>query len=515
MRIIWVSTLGDDTIGDGSYDLSYKTLDKALTEFVSGDQIRLMDGTYVTTDSVMLIGVEGSIFSENPLGAYIQPQQTTLHQACVAIIDSPRFTVQGVNIIQAVDNSGNNIGLYVENSSNFIAYTCSINSFDIPSGNGCGIFASGSGRIEGCFVDDVVCGGPELYGIRTAGIDVIDCTVSSLSGDPAITAVTGIDERGNIAGVESPLFLGASINLFYPTTQRLHTVASLSDYTINDIFVTSENDIIAVGYKTTAGVDTIASLRWDGSSWAEVTIPALLAAETNYKLVSITKHTNSEIYATADYGGATLRWDSGSWTALFEEASAWEVFSSQALSDTFVLAGATIAIMFGVLTYFGTVVVWDGAVVDYLGGGVGWSVLGFDFHGVYARGELDVWMVCADRSTNNGRVYFYDALGVTQDATGVLAAGVSRLYDIIGFGATDLWACGADGTVIRHDGLAWNAVYFPDAALTLRKFYGTSATELYVIGDSGTSRMIYKYDGTSWTLVYSGTGDRFRCITGL
>ena len=197
MKIIWVSTSGSDSSGDGSYDAPYLTLNTALDNFVSGDQIRLEDGTYTTTDSVILSGVSGSIFSENPLGAVIQPEKTTKHQACLVVMDSPRFTLQGVSVLQAADSSGNTIGIYVENSANFIAKTCSVESFEVPSGNAYGIYASGSGRVEGCFVDDLTCGGATLHGIKTEGIDVIDCTISSLSGDPASTNVRGIEQRGS------------------------------------------------------------------------------------------------------------------------------------------------------------------------------------------------------------------------------------------------------------------------------------------------------------------------------
>ena len=196
MNIIWTSaTAGDDITGDGSYDLPYKTLNKSLLMFTSGDQIRLMDGTYITTDSVIMSGVEGSLFSENPLGATIQPAQTRDHQACVAIIDSPRFSVTGINILQAADPSGNLIGLYAADVENFVAYTCAVSNFDIVAGTAYGIFGAGTGRIEACTVTNMTSFGDSLTGICGKGLSLIDCSADSLSGC-ADCYIFGIDEDG-------------------------------------------------------------------------------------------------------------------------------------------------------------------------------------------------------------------------------------------------------------------------------------------------------------------------------
>jgi hypothetical protein len=192
--IIWVATTGDDTSGDGTQSNPYKTIEKAISVFNNGDQIRILSGTYIPTDSIVISGLDGSIFSETPNGVYIQPQKTTLHQACVAILDAARFTVQGINVIQAADPTGNYIGLYAENVENFIAYTCDVSNFLVSGGACHGIYASGNGRVEHCKVSNLVADSVNLYGIRTKGVHVIDCTVTSLSGIGG--NVFGIYEEG-------------------------------------------------------------------------------------------------------------------------------------------------------------------------------------------------------------------------------------------------------------------------------------------------------------------------------
>lgn len=184
MNIIFVdATDGSDSIGTGSQTNPYASIRKAVSEMSSGDQVRILPGTYVETDSVVVSGLDGSLFAEYPGTVYIQPEKTTEHQAGLAILDANRFSLYGLNVMQAADPSGNLIGIYAEDISTFLAYTCAVSDFEIPSGAGHGIFASGFlGRVENCRVSNMVCGGGILYGIRTDGINVIDCEAASLSG---------------------------------------------------------------------------------------------------------------------------------------------------------------------------------------------------------------------------------------------------------------------------------------------------------------------------------------------
>ena len=196
MKIIWVATTGSDATGTGRRTAPYASINRALQDFVSGDQVRILEGTYTPTDSIVISGLEGSLFAEVKDSVYIQPIKTRIHQACLAIVDSPRFQLQGINILQAADNSGNLIGIYAENVETFLCYTCSVVGFDIPSGSGHGIFASGAlGRIENCKVADIACAGDDLFGIRSFGMDVVDCTVIELSGagDCNVTPIAAAD----------------------------------------------------------------------------------------------------------------------------------------------------------------------------------------------------------------------------------------------------------------------------------------------------------------------------------
>lgn len=184
MKIIWVDTVsGSDITGDGFQANPFNSIRRAIQDMESGDQIRILPGTYVETDSVVVSGMDGSLFAEYPGTVYIQPEKTTQHQAGLAILDANRFSLYGLNVLQAADPSGNLIGIYAEDVANCLVYTCAVSDFEIPSGAGHGIFASGLlGRVENCRVSNMACGGGVLYGIRTNGINVIDCEATALSG---------------------------------------------------------------------------------------------------------------------------------------------------------------------------------------------------------------------------------------------------------------------------------------------------------------------------------------------
>lgn len=198
MNIWWVSSEdGDDVSGTGSREEPFETIEKAISVFENGDQIRLLDGTYTPTDSVVLTGKSGSIFSESPLGSYIQPQKTSVHQACIVLSDSERFTVQGVNVLQASDPDGNLIGIYAENIDTFLCLTTTVSGFRVPSGSVVGIFAAAShGRVEECTVFDLANAKGMVYGVRTMGIPAIDCTCYQLSGVEPDCDVKGIEMDG-------------------------------------------------------------------------------------------------------------------------------------------------------------------------------------------------------------------------------------------------------------------------------------------------------------------------------
>jgi hypothetical protein len=197
MHIIYVSPTGSDITGNGSGTYPYQTIGKAISVFTDGDQIRLFEGTYTPTDSIVISGMSGSIFSEAPNVAIIKPQQTVAYPACIAILDSPRFSLTGLDVSQATDAGTNQVGIYARDVQHFVCFTCAVHDFESPSGDVCGIYASGNGRIENCSVYSLHNVSSYLSGICTSdNIDVVDCAVYQLSGGQNGQVVYPVDPGG-------------------------------------------------------------------------------------------------------------------------------------------------------------------------------------------------------------------------------------------------------------------------------------------------------------------------------
>lgn len=185
MKIIWISPDGSDITGNGSRENPYQTIDYGITLFSDGDQIRLLPGTYNPRDSLIFNNLTGSIFSEEPGKAIIQPLQTNTSPAVIYVANSDRFHVIGVECNQALDPTTNYAGISINNSINCWIYSCTVEDFESNATNCFGIHSNcvtGSGRIENCTIHNINCCGDNVYGIFSGGLDIIDCTVSSISG---------------------------------------------------------------------------------------------------------------------------------------------------------------------------------------------------------------------------------------------------------------------------------------------------------------------------------------------
>lgn len=59
------------------------------------------------------------------------------------------------------------------------------------------------------------------------------------------------------------------------------------------------------------------------------------------------------------------------------------------------------------------------------------------------------------------------------------------IHDLWGSGTSDVFACGIGGRMLHYDGKMWNKVATPTGN-DLKGMWGSSASELYVVGDRGT-----------------------------
>jgi hypothetical protein len=493
MNVMWVSPTGNDIIGTGAFEAPFQTIEHALTLFNSGDQIRLLDGTYTPADSIIIQGKEGSIFSENPRGAYIQPLQTKLHQACVAILDSPRFSLVGFNVLQAADAGGNNIGIYAENVSNLLAYTCAVTDFTVPSGDAYGIYASGSGRIEGCLVSNFRCLGDNLYGIRADGVDIIDCSVTDLSGGGSCN-VYGKKQNG-LSPIGDQLFLGGSFHYYDGT--NFYTSTDLTTDHITAVWAWAEDDIWAGGYTTGPIIK-----HWNGSIWTAYDLSGITT--TGY-VSSLWGYSPTTMYLSiVDFSGALgalLQWDGTSWAVIYSLAAPYTSSSVHGVSPSYVSIAVTVDI--GVVV--GVLGIWDGVFMEAAPGGFP-GLVGSSCNGVYSPEVNNTLALFQDVATDAGSIYRYNGAAVVQDVSGVLGVGVNALFDINGTGPNDIWAVGAGSEVIHYDGVTWTRVAFPTPNIALRKLWIKSTNNIYLLGtDIGGVGYVFRWDGISWALLFSNS----------
>jgi len=83
-----------------------------------------------------------------------------------------------------------------------------------------------------------------------------------------------------------------------------------------------------------------------------------------------------------------------------------------------------------------------------------------------------------------------------------------NLYDVFMVSASDGWAVGLGGTIIRWNGSSWSNVTSPTPYL-LESVFMVSASDGWAVGSGGT---IIHWDGSSWSNVTSPTTAALRSV---
>lgn len=102
-----------------------------------------------------------------------------------------------------------------------------------------------------------------------------------------------------------------------------------------------------------------------------------------------------------------------------------------------------------------------------------------------------------------------NSVGKKWNVTQILPAGTS-LHGIWGSSAKDLYVVGDAGTILHNDGTAWTAMT-SGSSQTLYSVWGSSESDVYAVGDSG---LVLHYNGTNWTSVATATVEVLPDVTG-
>jgi hypothetical protein len=300
-------------------------------------------------------------------------------------------------------------------------------------------------------------------------------------------------------GTTTPWAVGGegSLMSYTGSAWQLSTQSGLS---LNGVWASSASDVFV------ATLGTV--LHYNGTSWTSTYVTPGDSMTAIWGTGAV-----DSVFAVSAVGDGLL-YVGGTWTSL---KPAVDLYSAWGTSSTTFYAGST-----------------SGNVEKYSPGsrGSAWSALAVGSPAPSATVQT-VWGTSSSNlygGLSNGTVYNYNGSAWTQ---ATLPAGFSDVYSVYGSSASDVYvvgnsgsiahysgsgswtamtsntsvplraawadaapggytadayAVGGSGTVQHYNGAAWLNMPTPAAAasLTLRAIYGTSATNLYVVGDQGT-----------------------------
>jgi hypothetical protein len=297
-------------------------------------------------------------------------------------------------------------------------------------------------------------------------------------------------------------------------------------------------------------------LHWTGGEWTPESDPDI----GSDNLYAMWGSSASDVWAVGDFG-RIVHFDGGDWTTVAADPVTTEplfsVWGNAANSAWAVGAAGTILHWDGASWTPQTLpdpvllnAVWGTSATDVwaagrengcgCGGGDGvlyhydgteWTavegapdLVGLELYAGWSNGPGDVWIV------GSGVVLHYDGSNWTQE---VVASG-APLYGIAGTSATNVFAVGYVGIIVRNRGSGWEAMAFPEAdvyglwgssptdvwaaagpvirhrtggawawdvapdGLWLNAVWGSGASDVWAVGDLGG---VAHYDGASWSSV--------------
>jgi hypothetical protein len=244
-------------------------------------------------------------------------------------------------------------------------------------------------------------------------------------------------------------------------TRQTTNVGSLTtnDY-FRAIWGSGSSSIFVTGqFGTNGGV-----LRYNGSSWAGMTMPA-----SQPLLYGIWGSSATDVFAVGT-GGSIIHYNGTTWTAQTSNTTNF-LFSVWGSSANNVLA-------FGV----------SGTIMQY--NGTTWSAMTSGTANALRAG----WGTAANyvfAVGNSGDIRHYNGSAWAGMTSGTTYA----LMGVWGSSMTNVYAVGGLGTILHYNGTSWSSVTSPTTE-NLWSIWGSSASDIYVVGENGTG---LHYNGTSWS----------------
>ncbi|MCI0339757.1 MAG: hypothetical protein L0216_01180, partial [Planctomycetales bacterium] len=242
---------------------------------------------------------------------------------------------------------------------------------------------------------------------------------------------------------------------------------------LSDVWASSATDAWAVGKGGTI-------LHYTGGSWTTVSSP------TNQDLTGVFGSGASDVYAVAGTD-TVIRWAGTSWTQLPTQ-------SSVSYAGVTVPAAAIQSLTQPPPLSAAAVVGPRGAALDAAGN------LFLSSTGTHQVLRVDAVTRAVTVVAGTGRSGF---AGDGGQGGPVGALTTQELRGVWGPSATDVFAVGAGGTILRTGGSSWAPMASP-VTTDLAAVHGTSGSNVFACGVGG---VVLRFDGSSWAPLPSGTTD--------
>ena len=217
-------------------------------------------------------------------------------------------------------------------------------------------------------------------------------------------------------------------------------------------------------------------LRGDGAAWSSVLMPT-------ESLFAVWGSSSTDVWVTGD-SKKVWRWDGTMWNSVAPPSGGLVGFTDiwgSSASDIWFTVGAS-SIVGGYIMH------WDGSAwtkvfpVDKAG----------ELTGVWANSASNAWAVGTSGTILRWNGTIWSASPSTSR---------EQLNDVGGSSASDVWAVGDSGTILRWSGTAWSTSR-SGTGQVLSSVWSASPSNAWVVGTGGT---MLHWDGTAWSAIPSGT----------
>jgi hypothetical protein len=330
-----------------------------------------------------------------------------------------------------------------------------------------------------------------VWGTSASDVFAVGYTGTILRYDGSAWSSMTSGTTRNLLGIwgssASDVFVvGASGSILHYNGSAWGVMTSGTTSTLNGVWGTSGSDVFVVGYTGTIR-------HYNGSAWGAMT------SGTTNTLLGIWGYSSTEVVAVG-YSGSILYYHQ------YEAPAVSGTNPSQGSQGTTMNVGITGANFAGATSVsLGSGITVNGFTVN----SITQITANVSIDGSATVGTRDVSVTTPGGSALKTGA-FTVCLPVAPAWSAMTSGGTAHLYSIWGSSASNVFAVGDNGTILRYNGSTWSAMT-SGTTRYLRGIWGSSASDVFAVGTGGT---ILYYDGAAWGTMTSGTTNYLYGIWG-